>query len=222
MNPVIYAVVDPTATDPNLRMMPVSGTDNGDGTCSIDTTGGGGGGGGDASAANQATQITAANVTNSRLILQLTELEDINTHTTSLDVTLGTQGAAAASTDAGTFSLIALFKRLLGKFGTLVNGSAPVRTSAKQVTWTNRSGTITAGNSAQTLAAANAVREGFEIINLSTGDLWFNDQGAATLAQPSYRLSAGQSYTMPLNGVSTAALSIIGATTAQAFSAREW
>lgn len=43
MNPVIYAVVDPTATDPNLRMMPVSGTDNGDGTCSIDTTGGGGG-----------------------------------------------------------------------------------------------------------------------------------------------------------------------------------
>lgn len=131
MNPVIYAVVDPTATDPKARMMPVSGTDNNDGTCSLDTTGGGGGGGGgDASAANQATQITLANVTNSRLTLQLTELEDINTHTTSLDVAFGTQADAAASTDAGTFSLIALFKRLLGKFTTQFPASLGQKTSA--------------------------------------------------------------------------------------------
>ena len=43
MNPVIYAVVDPTATDPNLRMLPVKGTDNGDRTCTLDVVAGSGG-----------------------------------------------------------------------------------------------------------------------------------------------------------------------------------
>ena len=60
MNPVIYAVVDPTATDPKARMMPVSGTDNNDGTCSLDTTGGGGGGGGGSSVATAITVVNGA------------------------------------------------------------------------------------------------------------------------------------------------------------------
>jgi hypothetical protein len=55
MNPVIYAVVDPTAADVKDRLRPVSGTDNNDGTCSLDTTGGAGGA--DSTAANQVLQL---------------------------------------------------------------------------------------------------------------------------------------------------------------------
>ena len=75
MNPVIYGVVDPTATDPNLRMMPVSGTDNGDGTCTLDVVAGSGG-------ATSALQTS-----------QLTELQGINAGTPAA---LG-QAAMAAS-----------------------------------------------------------------------------------------------------------------------------
>lgn len=61
MNPVIYAIVDPTAADVKDRLMPVSGTDNGDGTCSLDTTGGGGGGGAVTPNLELAASITVAN-----------------------------------------------------------------------------------------------------------------------------------------------------------------
>lgn len=85
MNPVIYGVVDPTATDPNLRMMPVSGTDNGDGTCSLDITGGGGGGA-DSTAANQVLQLTQETTT-------ATQITAING---KLPATLGAKASAAS------------------------------------------------------------------------------------------------------------------------------
>lgn len=42
------------------------------------------------------------------------------------DVAMGATADAAATSDAGTFSLIALFKRLLGKLPTLASGRMPV------------------------------------------------------------------------------------------------
>ena len=39
---------------------------------------------------------------------------------------LGTQADVVATTDTGAFSLLALFKRLLGKFPTLISGKTPV------------------------------------------------------------------------------------------------
>ena len=88
--------------------------------------------------------------------------------------------------------------------------------------YTDRSGTITTGGTAQTLAAANPNRRGFRLMNLSSSDLWVNDKGAsATLAQPSFKIIAGAMYESPAFGASTAAISIIGATTGQAFEATE-
>jgi len=49
-----------------------------------------------------------------------------NTALTSLNTAIGAPADTAATTDTGTFSLIALFKRLLGKFPTLVTGRWPV------------------------------------------------------------------------------------------------
>lgn len=91
------------------------------------------------------------------------------------------------------------------------------------VALTDRSGTITLGGTAQALMAANASRKGFVVYNNSAGSLWINELGAtAVLAQPAIEVKTATSYTPPEGGVSPAAISIIGATTAQAFTAREW
>lgn len=87
----------------------------------------------------------------------------------------------------------------------------------------NASGTITTGNVSQVLAANDAGRIGYCVENLSTGDLWINDIGGdAELAQPSLRLSAGAYFESPPDYRPLARISIIGATTGQAFAARLW
>ena len=87
----------------------------------------------------------------------------------------------------------------------------------------DRSGTITLGGTAQSLMAANPSRKGYLIQNNSAGTLWFNELGAtAVQAAPSISIAAGALYQSPSPGASALAISIIGATTGQAFSAREW
>ena len=91
-----------------------------------------------------------------------------------------------------------------------------------QVTPVSRSGTITLGATAQTLMAANTSRRGCEVQNISSGDLWIYELGTATATQPSKWLPAGAYYLCPPTGIPTTAWSIFGATTGQAFTAREW
>lgn len=90
-----------------------------------------------------------------------------------------------------------------------------------QGTWTDRSGTITAGGTAQTLAAANVGRRAFFFQNNSTADLWLNFTTTAVASQPSIKVGAGLTLTMNPGPVTTELISIIGATTGQAFSAKE-
>jgi hypothetical protein len=88
---------------------------------------------------------------------------------------------------------------------------------------TNKSGTITLGGTAQVLMAANTSRKGWLVQNNSAGTLWINELGATAVQNaPSLSIAAGALYTSPTPGASNAAISIIGATTGQAFSAREW
>lgn len=91
---------------------------------------------------------------------------------------------------------------------------------APQATPTNRSGTITAGGTAQALMAANTAREGLWLQNQSAGDLWVSEVGTAAATQPSIRIPAGFYWRPP--SVTAGAYSIFGATTGQAFAAREW
>ena len=106
------------------------------------------------------------------------------------------------------------------------NEVIPVRVvgsgASGQAAITDRSGTITAGGSAQVLAAANTARSGFAIQNISVNDLWISPVGTAAATQPSIWLPAGSYYEFPQGGVPGTAISIFGATTGQAFSAREW
>jgi hypothetical protein len=103
-----------------------------------------------------------------------------------------------------------------------VDSGGVLATEFPNVTTTNRSGTIATGGQAQTLAAANTSRNGLWVQNLSTGDLWLSDVGTAAAGQPSMKLPPGAYYEFPPNGVPTTALSVYGATTGQAFAAREW
>jgi hypothetical protein len=71
--------------------------------------------------------------------------------------------------------------------------------------------------------ASNSSRKGWWVQNLSSGDLWVNELGSSAAAsQPSFKLPAASLYESPRGGASIAAISIFGATTAQAFAAREW
>lgn len=177
-----------------------------------------------------------------------------------LVVNLGAKADSSATTDGGTFSLIALLKRnnarlsslisllpaaltgggnlatavtealpagtnLIGKFG--IDQTTPFTTNNVtingSVTRTDRSGSITTGGTAQTLMASNSSRKGWIVQNNSTGSLWFNELGnAAVQSQPSFELKPGASYESILGATVTTAISIIGATTGQTFTAREW
>lgn len=87
----------------------------------------------------------------------------------------------------------------------------------------DRSGTITVGGTAQVLMHDNSAREGFMIQNISSGDLWINELGGtAAASQPCIKLTSGQLYETLGSQPCPYAISIFGATTGQAFIAREW
>jgi hypothetical protein len=129
-----------------------------------------------------------------------------------------------AVTQSGNWALAA-GSALIGKVG--IDQTTPFTTNAVgivgRITKTDRSGTVTTGATAQTLMPANSARLGWQLQNNSVGDIWFNELGATAVAnQPSFKLAPGDSYESPVGATTTAAISIIGATTGQPFTAREW
>lgn len=81
--------------------------------------------------------------------------------------------------------------------------------------------TITTGGAAQDALPANSNRQGYDLQNVSAGDLWWRDDGTdATAGEPSFRLPAGAYYETPAGYRPKGRVSIIGATTGQAFSVR--
>ncbi len=92
-----------------------------------------------------------------------------------------------------------------------------------QTVFTDRSGTITAGGVAQTLAAANPQRSYLRIQNLSTALLHVNFGSTASSGTGSFRIvPSGELALADMWGFcSTESVSIFGATTGQKFSAKE-
>lgn len=103
-----------------------------------------------------------------------------------------------------------------------ISGGLSMAVHHPALPYTNRSGTMTTGGTAQVLAAANTARRGYRVMNLSSSDLWLNDKGATAAAgQPSIKVVPGAVYESPAFGASTAAISIFGATTGQSYEAAE-
>jgi hypothetical protein len=88
------------------------------------------------------------------------------------------------------------------------------------------SGTIVVGGTAQVLFGGTVPEDGYAIYNANPdNDLWINDTGAAAApeAAGSIRLAAGGGgYETPRGVGAAAAVSIYGAVTGMAFTARRW
>jgi hypothetical protein len=97
----------------------------------------------------------------------------------------------------------------------------PTAALAQALTYADRSGTITAGGTAQVVLPAWSGRHGCMIQNQSAGSLWVSETATAIAGPPSVLIPVGQQF-LCMSPASGQAYSIIGATTAQAFVAREW
>jgi hypothetical protein len=87
-------------------------------------------------------------------------------------------------------------------------------------TSTDKSGTVTTGGTAQVFAS-NAARKGWQLSNLSNDILYVRDDGTAATAATGTPVYPGQ--TVNDGGrVTTSAISVLGATTGDVFSAKEY
>lgn len=85
----------------------------------------------------------------------------------------------------------------------------------------DRSGTLTAGGTAQDIVAANKNRQWLLFQNVSNEDMWLNFGAVAVAGQPSIKIVAGGSYENPPHFCPTGRISVIGATTGKAFTCKE-
>ena len=88
-------------------------------------------------------------------------------------------------------------------------------------TSTDKSGTVSSGGVAQAAIAANAQRKGWMLTNLSSDILYVRDDGTAASATTGVPVYPGQTVTDG-GQVSNAAISVLGATTGDVWSAKEY
>lgn len=84
------------------------------------------------------------------------------------------------------------------------------------------SGTITTADTAQTISAAKANRNGFWIQNLSAVPMYVLVGGTAVASQPSIKMNPDSLYESPVGACNNGIISIICSVQGAEFSAREW
>lgn len=111
---------------------------------------------------------------------------------------IGAPADAAASSDTGTFSLISLFKRLLGKFlvGSQTHAASLATTNASATLY---AGTLTTSTTAAALASTQAVRE---VLVQNDPDNSADVLIGNSSAQP-IQLKPGQSIVIPVADLAT-------------------
>lgn len=194
------AILTTTAADVAAIKSPLSGVTqtSASGKVGLDVNiiaGGGGGGGGGASAAYNATLPTytsGASTTlqtdvNGRLITTQqsqplptgaatsANQTTANTSLALIDQDIGNVADAVATSDTGTFSLIALTKRLLGKFTALTDGTqvATVNNAASQVYNYTATGAIAANTVLIGPIDCGQFREiSLHVVSWGTGGTW--------------------------------------------------
>ncbi|WP_080056732.1 hypothetical protein [Spirosoma aerolatum] len=149
-----------------------------------------------------------------------------NTSLAAINTAIGAKGDAAASSDTGSFSIIAFIKRMLGNWTTLlgtklpdaIGGRVPVEIAPSQSSVTHTAGTITTGGTAQTALAAQAGRKYLLIQNISDTVMYIQLDGGTPTATTSMMLAAnGGSWESPPHFCPVVAIKILCATTGKAF-----
>lgn len=85
----------------------------------------------------------------------------------------------------------------------------------------DRSGSITEGGTAQTIATANGSRRFLLIQNVSDTTMWVDFDTTAVASQPSIRLLTGEKLEFVHGFVPSGAISAIGASTGKTFVCKE-
>jgi len=160
-------------------IVPFKLTDNGDGTFT-ETSSGGGGGGGDASAANQATQITAANTGN-------TSLASIDSKITTSTATATLQNAAVANGNGSSFTVTG--------YATAVLFISGITTATVNFEASNDAGT--------TWAAINAITLGASTVATTTAANGLYRINVAGLNLIRARISGWSAGTITITGVAS-------------------
>ena len=121
--------------------------------------------------------------------------------------------------------VVILGRTAAGAWSTLAindDGSLPADSIASGVP-TDGGGTITAGGTAQQVAAAKTGRKWFNFQNTSDTRMWLNMRGdTAVAASPSFIVEPGAGYESSAAFCTNTAISVICATTGKAFSYNEF
>ena len=96
-----------------------------------------------------------------------------------------------------------------------------VQAAGMRGTFTDGSGTITTGGASQQIFAANTARSYLLVQNLSAEALFVGFGVAAAAGQPSVKLVASGAVVFEFGFVPTSTVTIIGATTGSAFTAKQ-
>lgn len=139
--------------------------------------------------------------------------------TFALAFTGGTGSGAAGTFTVESGALTAITITSPGAYSV-----APTFSFAASAGLTGASASVTLASTAQVLAAANGRRNGFRFQNISAGDLWINDLAgdAAIDTAGSMKIAAGGFYQTPPLYDYQGAISIIGATNGQKYTASEY
>lgn len=142
----------------------------------------------------------------------------VATHTSADAYAAGTDGiVVTAGLDETDVLLETIKPHLVDVDGRLIARMQPATGGV-----TNKSGTIAAGGTKQTLAAVKLNRKYLFIQNLDPAeDLWFNFSTDAVVGQPSVLVPPLGSFVMEGSYVSSELISVIAATTGHAFAAKE-
>lgn len=144
-------------------------------------------------------------------------LADQVTQLNNIDTALGSPEDAAATSDTGTFSITALFKRLLQGItslsniltngnqktqiqsnGDVVSNANPLPVSGSQQVITSETTTaVNATNTVSTILAANANRKGYTVYNDSNTPAYIRHALGATTTVFKFKLDKGSFYEMP-------------------------
>lgn len=108
--------------------------------------------------------------------------------------------------------------------GTAISQTNPAPVTSGQFARTDKSGTITAGGTAQNAFAAAAALHGFYFQNLSTVAMYIRDDGTSASAGSGSILvpANGGYYESPPLSTPTSALSVFCATTSSAYTCKVW